>query len=135
MFALLAFIGVVAAQPLPEGEVLGATAPPPVAHVSLAPDGSYDLVFQAPQGWQEAEITVSGDRSHDVDAALTDELVRLEGVTSSRGPIRITVQAATTDHRGVTWQFSVDPELVPMPAPELGEPAGRGRKGRKGRRR
>lgn len=89
----------------------------PRAHLMLAPDGSYDLLLQSTRGWDEAEITVSGDGSHDVGAVGEDEPFRLEGMTSVQGPLRVTVQAVTPDEHGMTWMFTVDPELVPMRAP------------------
>ena len=96
----------------------------PLAHVMLAPDGSYDLMLQSSLGWDEAEITVSGDGSHDVGAVGEDEPFHLEGLTSVQGPLHVTVQAVTPDEHGMTRMFTVDPELVPMRAPVGSESLG-----------
>lgn len=95
-------------------------AAPPLAQATLAPDGSYDLLVQPPRGWQEAEITVSGDGAHDVGAVGLDERLRLAGVTESRGRLEVMVQAVDEDDRGITWVFTVDPELVPLASPGPG---------------
>lgn len=119
MLLLTALLGTALAQPLPEGDLRNTPPAPPLAHATLAADGSYDMVIQPPQGWDEAEITVSGDGSHDLGAALTDEPVHLSGWTSVRGPLSVTVQAATGNHRGTTWIFTVEPELVPTAPPAM----------------
>ncbi len=89
-------------------------AAPPLAHVTLAPDGTYDLLLQPPRGWEQAEITVSGDGAHDIGAVDADEPLYLSGVTSGRGEIWVVVQAVDSDEHGITWMFGVDPELVPL---------------------
>lgn len=123
MFALgllcsLALADTAVAGPLADP---AAGAAPPLAQATLAPDGSYDLLVQPPRGWQEAEITVSGDMSHDVGAVGLDEPFRLAGVTSSRGTLDVVVQAVDEEDRGITWLFSVEPELVPLASPRPGE--------------
>ena len=114
MLSSLCFAEVAVAGPI---ALPGEGAAPPVAQATLAPDGQYDLVLQPPRGWEEAEITVGGGEAHDVGAVDLDEPLRLEGVTSAKGELSVTVQAVDGSDHGITWIFTVVPELVPLGSP------------------
>jgi hypothetical protein len=114
-----------------------AAAGTPLATATLAEDGTYTLVLQPERAWTEAEVTVADDGAQDLGPAAEDEPVRLEGRIESRGPLRVTVNAATADSVGYTWRFEVVPDLVPVEMPSVEadlEPARSRRKWPFGRR-
>ena len=96
-----------------------AHAAPPEASAIISADGQYALILQPPQGWQEAEIAISGDGASDVGPAEAGTEVRIEGYLDKPGVIWVNVQAALDDNTGVNWVFSVDPEIVPASSPKM----------------
>lgn len=95
-----------------------ASASPPATHATLTPDGQYSLILQAHPGWTGAEIHVRGGDSIDLGPAERDQRVRVEGWTSATGPLFITLNTAGAEGQGVTWMFQVEPDRVPVAAPD-----------------
>lgn len=131
---LLAAAPAQAAVPLhPDGSDLDLSPDTPEVLATLAADGSYTIRL-VPQGpWTEAELTVSGDGSHELAAVDGASPVLVEGVRDGMGPIGLTLAVVTPDRRGVSWSFTVEPELLPVKAPSAAPADGSSR--RKKRRR
>ena len=110
-----------------------AQASPPSAAATLDPSGAYTLVLNVQQAWLSAEISVAGGETVELGATPVGAVLELEGSTTATGPLWIVVRAAIGDEDGVTWTFSVDPQLLPAPQPALEgrlPPRARGRDGR-----
>lgn len=89
----------------------------PAAWATWSADGRWTLVLAPPVAWASAEVYVSGSGSTDVGPAAQAEVVRLEGIRGSGGPMWVTVQAAKADGSGVAWTFQVEPTQVPIAGP------------------
>lgn len=109
----------------------GGSAPDlPSVEAIRSPDGAYTLILVAPVAWTGAEVSVAGTDAVDLGPAKASQVVRVNGWTSNSGPLTITIRVALSSHHGVTWQFQVDPQIVPnrTPALEHSAPSKRGRR-------
>jgi hypothetical protein len=92
--------------------------PEPRATATLSADGQYDVRIVPDVGWLSAEITVDGN-STDVGPVQADDPIDVVGTTTKIGTLSVQVMAVTTDNRGVTWTFQVEPEILPAEAPDM----------------
>lgn len=139
IFGLLSGLALVAApaRANPDPDLPAALAWDPAhtpleASATLAADGTFTLHLLPEQAWTSAELTVSGDGSHALGPADGTAPVTVAGVRDGLGPIQVDLVAVTADLKGVSWSFEVQPELLPVAAPESA-PA-EGRKSRRARR-
>jgi hypothetical protein len=96
-----------------------ATAQPePRATATLSADGQYDVQIFPDVAWLSAEVTVDGSAT-DVGPQQADVPFDVRGSTASIGTLSVQVMAVTTDNRGVTWMFQVEPEILPAPQPDM----------------
>lgn len=96
-----------------------AAAPAPSVEAMVSPDGAYVLRLSPAQSWVAAEVSVSGGVSADVGAHEAGSSFSVEGALSAPGTMWITVNAALNDAHGVSWVFSVEPQVVPMRSPRM----------------
>ena len=96
-----------------------AQATPPEASAIISSDGQYSLILQPSVSWQEAEISISGDGAEDYGPAELGSELRIEGVLDKPGVLWVSVQAAINETTGMSWVFSVDPEVVPASSPRM----------------
>jgi hypothetical protein len=97
---------------------ISAAQPEPRATATLSADGQYDVRIVPDVAWLSAEITVDGNAT-DVGPVQADDAIDIVGTTSKIGTLTVQVMAVTTDNRGVTWLFQVEPEILPAPAPDM----------------
>ena len=95
-----------------------AAQPEPRATATLSADGQYDVQIFPDVAWLSAEVTVDGNAT-DVGPQQADVPFDVTGSTASIGTLSVQVMAVTTDNRGVTWMFQVEPEILPAPQPDM----------------
>lgn len=103
------------------------------ASATLSADGAFTLLLLPGTPWKAAELTVSGDGSHDLGPSDGTAPVEVAGVREGLGPIRVELVAVTPDDHGVSWSFEVQPELLPVQAPASPPAEGKKRRGRRAR--
>jgi hypothetical protein len=104
----------------------------PHATASMATNGEFSLELVPAVDWESAEISVAGADAVEVGAHRRGQPLLVEGTTALAAPLRVTVRAALSQEHGVTWVFTVDPDLVlPMRGPRFKKVAAR-RRGRFG---
>jgi hypothetical protein len=87
-----------------------AAQPEPRATATLSADGQYDVQIFPDMAWLSAEVTIDGNAT-DVGPQQADVPFDVTGSTASIGTLSVQVMAVTTDNRGVTWMFQVEPEI------------------------
>ena len=92
--------------------------PEPRATATLSADGQYDVQIFPDVAWLSAEVTIDGNAT-DVGPQQADVPFAVTGSTSSIGTLSVQVMAVTTDNRGVTWMFQVEPEILPAGQPDM----------------
>ena len=90
----------------------------PRASATLSADGQYDVQIFPDVAWLSAEVTVDGNAT-DVGPQQADVPFDVTGSTASIGTLSVQVMAVTTDNRGVTWMFQVEPEILPAGQPVM----------------
>ena len=95
-----------------------AAQPEPHATATLSADGQYEVRIVPDVTWLSAEITVDGN-STDVGLQEADVPFDVTGSTAEIGTLSVRVMAVTTDNRGVTWMFEVEPEILPAGQPDM----------------
>lgn len=104
----------------------------PRAEAIRASDGTYVLTLYPPTAWIGAEVDVKGTDAVDLGPATPGRPVQVRGYTSRKGALQVTLRIATPEKVGITWEFEVEPTLVPARAPELERsPAPAKRRGRR----
>lgn len=96
-----------------------AAAPAPEAEAMISPDGAFVLRLSPAQSWTSAEVSVVGATGEDVGAREAGAAFSVEGDLETPGTLWVTVNAALGDAHGVSWVFSVDPQVVPMKSPRM----------------
>ncbi len=110
-----------------------AQAAPPRAAATLDTSGRYTVTLNPEQAWLSAEISVAGGETVELGPTAPAAVLELEGTTSATGPLWLVVRAAVEDQTGVTWTFSLDPQLIPDPPPRFVERLAPRRRGKDGR--
>lgn len=110
-----------------------ALAAPPRAAATLDTAGRYTVTLNPDQAWLSAEISVAGGETVELGPTASAAVLELEGTTSATGPLWLVVRAAVEDQTGVTWTFSLDPQLIPDPPPRFVERLAPRRRGKDGR--
>jgi hypothetical protein len=95
-----------------------AAEPEPRATATLSADGQYDVRIVPDVAWLSAEITVDGNAT-DVGPQQADVPFEVTGSTAEIGTLSVRIMAVTTDNRGVTWMFEVEPEILPADQPDM----------------
>ena len=90
----------------------------PRASATLSADGQYDVQIVPDVAWLSAEVTIDGNAT-DVGPQQADVPFDVTGSTASIGTLAVQVMAVTTDNRGVTWMFQVEPEILPAGQPDM----------------
>ena len=108
-------------------------AAPPRAAATLDTSGRYTVTLNPDQAWLSAEISVAGGDTVELGPTASAAVLELEGTTSATGPLWVVVRAAVQDQTGVTWTFSLDPQLLPDPPPRFAERLAPRRRGKDGR--
>ena len=103
------------------------------ASATLAADGTFTLLLLPDQPWKAAELTISGDGSHDLGPSDGTAPVEIAGVRDGLGPLWVELVVVTADDHGVSWSFEVQPELVPVRAPASSPAEGKKRRGKRAR--
>lgn len=118
------------AQPLllSPDQVVDPVLVPHEATATMAADGSFTLVLLPEQAWTQAELSIGGGGSVDLGPADGSAPVVIDGVVDQVGRLYLELATVSTDSHGVSWTFSVDPELLPVQSPELA----RGERSRRG---
>ncbi len=101
-----------------------ASVPEPRATATLSTDGQYDVQIVPDVAWLSAEVTVDGNAT-DVGPQQADVPFVVTGSTASIGTLSVQVMAVTTDNRGVTWMFQIEPEILPADQPDMSGTEGR----------
>jgi len=96
-----------------------AAAPAPSVEALVTPDGAYVLRVSPEQAWLSAEVSVAGAAASDVGPQGVGAELVVEGDLPQPGTMWITVSAALSDSHGVSWVFSVEPQVVPMKSPRM----------------
>ena len=120
---LLALIlaGPAQAQPIlaVTDEIVPAVLIPHEATATVAPDGTFTLVLLPEQPWTVAEVRVRGAGAVLLGAADGSSPVEVSGVLDQVGALHVTMMTVSPDSHGVSWSFSVDPELLPVSSPTV----------------
>lgn len=110
-----------------------ARAAPPRGAATLDTAGRYTVTLNPEQAWIAAEISVAGGETVEVGPTASAAVLELEGTTTATGPLWLVVRAAVEEQTGVTWTFSLDPQLIPDPPPRFVERLAPRRRGKDGR--
>lgn len=103
----------------------------PRAEAVRSADGAWLMTLTPPMDWIAAEVSVKGSDGVDLGPASAAVPVQVQGFSAKDGPLLVTLQVATSDHIGITWEFEVEPISVPARAPALQRDGGKKRWGRK----